>query len=151
MAESSLQQAGYNVSSFCRISDCLEQLRSRHPFDLLVVDAKMPRTNGKLLTKVKYIAPLLPVLVIIDNGDVTTAATAFKAGASDVIEKPLNRESLLSAVEFTLNGNTRTHALVDSLLTKTEMKILHLILEGKSNKEISNLLHRSCPEKILTG
>lgn len=29
------------------------------------------------------------------------------------------------------------------LLTVTEMKVLRLILDGKSNKEIGNLLHRS--------
>jgi len=144
IVDTSLQQAGFIISCFSRISDCLEQLRSTHPCDLLMVDVKLPLMNGtELLTKVKCIVPSLPVLVIVGHGDVTTAATAFKAGASDVIEKPLNRANLLSAVNLTLNGNTRPHTLVNNLLTKTEMRILHLILDGKSNKEISNLLHRS--------
>ena len=144
MADSSLQQAGYNVSFFCHISDCLEKLRSTHPCDLLMVDVKLPLKNGtELLTKVKCIVPSLPVLVIVGHGDVTTAVTALKAGASDVIEKPLNSENLLSAVELTLNGKTRPHPFVNSLLTKTEMRILHLVMDGKSNKEIADLLNRS--------
>ena len=144
MVDRNLQQAGFNVSCFSRISDCLEQLRSRHPCDLLIVDVKLPLMNGtELLTKVKCIVPSLPVLVIVGYGDVTTAVTALKTGASDVIEKPLNMESFLSAVELTLNGNTRPHSLVKSVLTKTEMRILQLILDGKSNKEISYLLQRS--------
>ena len=139
-----LEKVGLNVSCFDRTSDCLEQLRSKRPCDLLIVDMKMPRMNGTgLLTPIKYILPSLPVLVIVDNGDVTTAVTAIRTGASDVIEKPLNRESLLSAIELTLNGNTRPHPLVNSVLTETEMRILHLILDSKSNKEISYLLHRS--------
>jgi len=32
---------------------------------------------------------------------------------------------------------------VAKLLTRTEMKVLHFILDGKSNKEIANELHRS--------
>jgi FixJ family two-component response regulator len=144
IADNSLQQAGYDVSYFFRISDCLEQLRSRRLCDLLIVDVKMPRMIGTgLLTTIKYILPSLPVLVIIDNGDVTTAVTAIRTGASDVIEKPLNRESFLSTVELTLNGNTQPHPLVNSVLTKTEMGILHLILDGNSNREVADLLHRS--------
>ncbi|MHC4083847.1 MAG: response regulator transcription factor [Planctomycetota bacterium] len=144
MTDSSLQKAGCNVSCFTRIFDCLEQLHSRRPCDLLVVDAKMPQMNTtELLTKVRYIAPSLPVLVIIGNGDVTMAVAALKIGASDVIEKPLNMENLLSAVELTLKGNTRHHPPVNKVLTKTEMGILRLILDGKSNKEMARLRNRS--------
>ena len=144
VVDSSLQEAGFNISCYFRISGFIEQLRSRRPCDLFIVDVKKPRTNGiEMLTKVKHILPSVPVLAIIGYGDVTTAATAFKAGASDVIEKPLNKESFLSVVELTLKGNARPHPLVNGVLTNTEMGILCLILDGKSNKEIAYLLHRS--------
>ncbi|MHC4536373.1 MAG: response regulator transcription factor [Planctomycetota bacterium] len=144
MVDCSLQEAGFDISCHFRISSCIEQLRSRRPCDLFIFDVKMPRTKGiETLTKVKCVVPSLPVLVIIGHGDVTTAATAIKAGASDVIEKPLNKENFLSVVELTLKGNTRPHPLVNGALTNTEMGILFLILDGKSNKEIAYLLHRS--------
>ena len=138
-----LEQAGFKVSCFSHASDCLEQLRSR-PCDLLIADVKMPGMDGiELLTKVKCIIPSLPVLVITGYGDIPMAVKALKAGASDFIEKPLNRKSFLSAVEFALKGNTPPHHLVNKVLTKTEMGILRLILDGKSNKEIAGLRNRS--------
>ncbi len=39
--------------------------------------------------------------------------------------------------------STQAEPYMTRPLTKTEMKILHLILNGKSNKEIASLLHRS--------
>ena len=138
-----LEQVGFKVSYFSRTSDCLEQLRSRL-CDLLIIDVKTTGVNGiEPLQKAKLIIPSLPVLVIIRSGDLPMAVTALKTGASDIIEKPLNRKSLLSTVELTLKRESRTHSLENALLTKTEMGILRLILDGKSNKEIAHLLHRS--------
>jgi len=138
-----LEQVGFEVSCLSRASDCLEQLRSR-PCDLLITDVKMPEMDGiELLKKVKFSIPSLPVLVVTGYGDIPMAVAALKAGASDFVEKPLHRESFLSAVEFALKGNVRTHPLVNKALTKTEMGILRLILDGKSNKEIARLRHRS--------
>jgi DNA-binding NarL/FixJ family response regulator len=71
------------------------------------------------------------------------AIKVLKAGASDFIEKPFKRKSFLSAVEFILKGHTRHHPPVNKVLTKTEMGILRLILDGKSNKEIARLRNRS--------
>ncbi len=138
-----LEQVGFKVSCFSRTSDCLEQLHSRM-CDLLIIDMKTTGVNGVVsLNKARLIIPSLPVLVIIRSGDLQMAVTALKTGASDIIEKPLNRKSLMSAVESTLKVDNRTHPLENMLLTKTEMGILRLILDGKSNKEISHLLHRS--------
>jgi len=138
-----LEQTGFKVSCFSHAADCLQQLRSR-PCDLLITDVKMPGVDGiELLTKVKCIIPSLPVLVVTGYGDVPMAVAALKAGASDFIEKPLSRESFLSVVKFTLKGNTRPHPLVKKVLTKTEMGILRLILDGKSNKEIARFRNRS--------
>ncbi len=71
------------------------------------------------------------------------AVKALKMGASDFIEKPLDRQSFLSAVESVLKRNTQTHPLVGKVLSKTEMRVLRLMLDGKSTKEIARLRHRS--------
>jgi FixJ family two-component response regulator len=138
-----LEQTGLKVSYFARATECLKQLHSQK-CDLLITDVKMPEMDGiELLTKVKRIIPSLPVLVITGYGDIKMAVKALKAGASDFIEKPLDRQSFLSAVESVLNQNTQTHPLVGKVLTKTELRVLRLMLDGKSNKEIASLLHRS--------
>jgi len=104
----------------------------------------MPEMDGiKLLAKVKGMMPSLPVLVITGYGDVPAAVKAMNNGALDFIEKPLDRESFLSSVESALKRSARPHLPVAKVLTKTEMRILRQLLDGKSTKEIARLQHRS--------
>jgi len=143
MVGRTLEQAGLEVSCFVSGGECLKQLRCRM-CDLLITDVKMPEMDGiELLTEVKRIIPSLPVLVITGYGDTRMAVKALKIGALDFIEKPLDRQSFLSAVESALKRNAQTPRPMSGVLTKTEMEILRLILDSKSNKEIARLRHRS--------
>ena len=139
-----LEEFGFEVSCFACAADCLEQLHSR-VCDLLITDVKMPDTDGiELLTEVQRFAPWLPVLLVTGYGDVPMAATAFKAGAMDFIEKPLDRQALLSAVESVLKRiDPSSDPVLGKALTRTEMRVLRLILDGKSNKEIARLHRRA--------
>ena len=138
-----LREFGFEVSCFARAADCLERLHSR-TCDLLITDVKMPEMDGiELLTETQSFAPWLPVLLVTGYGDVPMAATAFKAGAVDFVEKPLDRQTLLSAVESILKRINPSDRLLGKALTRTEMKVLRLILDGKSNKEIAHLLRRA--------
>jgi two-component system response regulator FixJ len=143
MVGRTLEQAGYNVSCFSRAADCIKQLRYQ-TCALLITDVKMPEMDGiELLSEAKRIIPLLPVLVITGYGDIPMAVRALKLGASDFVEKPLDREGFLSTVELILRRIVPADSLLNKTLTKTEIKILRLILGGKSNKEIARLRHRS--------
>ena len=137
------EQLGSKVSCFACAADCLEQLRSQ-TCDLLITDVKMPEMDGiELLTEARRIIPWLQVLVITGYGDIPMSVRALKAGASNFIEKPLDRQSFLSAVESLLKRNAWADPLLGKLLTRTEMKVLRFILKGKSNKEIAYLRNRS--------
>lgn len=138
-----LERIGSKVSCFACAADCLEQLRSQR-CDLLITDVVMPGMGGiELLTEAKRIIPSLQVLVITGYGDIPMAVTAMKAGALDFIEKPLDRQTLLSVVESALKRNNLSDPLMGKALTETEMEVLRLILKGKTNKEIADLRHRS--------
>ena len=138
-----LEQLGSKVSCFACAADCLEQLRSQ-TCDLLITDVKMPEMDGiELLAEAKRTVPWLQVLVITGYGDIPMAVRALKAGASNFIEKPLDRQSFLSVVEFLLKRNAWADPLLGKLLTKTERIVLRFILKGKSNKEIAYLRNRS--------
>jgi two-component system response regulator FixJ len=138
-----LEQAGFKASCFASAADCLEQLRA-DKCDLLITDVKLPGMSGiELLTEVKRFTPSLPVLVVTGYGDIPMAVRVMKAGAADFIEKPLEGQVLLSAVEFALKQIAPTDPLLRKGLTRAEMRVLYMILDGKTNKETANLLHRS--------
>ncbi len=143
VVEETLEQLDSRVSCFASAEDCLEQLGSQR-CDLLITDMKMPGMNGiELLKEVKSFAPWLPVLLVTGYGDIPTAVTAMKAGAVDFIEKPLDTETLLRKVKSLLLSNAVSDFIKDNPLTKSEVGILRLVIEGKSSKEVANTLHRS--------
>lgn len=138
-----LERIGISVTCFADADACLERLESV-TCDLLVTDVKMPGKDGiELLTEVRKQRPWLPVVVVTGFGDVPMAVRALKEGAADFIEKPLDRDAFLETVQNLLKENTRRISVINHDLTKTEMRILHLILEGKNNREIASTLHRS--------
>lgn len=143
VVEKTLEGMGVNVSCFARAVDCIKQLRCQ-TCDLLITDVKMPKMDGmELLTEAKRLAPWLPVLLVTGYGDIPLAVRAVKAGAADFIEKPLDRQSFLRKVKSILQRNTCSDYLRGKPLTKTQTKVLRLVVGGKSNREIATLLRRS--------
>jgi FixJ family two-component response regulator len=67
----------------------------------------------------------------------------MKAGAVDFIEKPMDKKNFVRKIKSILEKNVSTHHELGVSLTRTETKILKLVLDGQSNKEIAVLLHRS--------
>jgi len=138
-----LERAGLTVSCFGGADDCLASLNIG-TCDLLITDVRMPGKDGiELLLEVRRRQPWLPVLVVTGFGDVPMAVKALKAGAADFIEKPLDRDTFLEAVQRLLAHNAVPRVLLDHSLARMELKVLYRILEGKNNREIADVLHRS--------
>ena len=141
--EETLITIGVEVTCFVSPVLCLERLPYQK-CDLLITDLKMPEMDGiELLTNVKRRAPWVPVLVITGYGDISTAVRAVKAGAADLIEKPLDKSTLLRVVKLILHDNDPANTGVSGLLTPVQTKVLKLIIEGNSNRQIADLLNRS--------
>ena len=137
-----LEQVGAKVTCFARGVECLEQLPVQR-CDLLITDLRMPEMNGiELITNVRHLTPWLPILVVTGYGDIPTAVKTTKAGAADLIQKPLNKESFVNKVESILREYS-DHRRPDKPLTQKELAVLTLVIEGKTNKQIASLLHRS--------
>ncbi len=138
-----LEESGFEVSCFTSAADCLEQLHSP-ACDLLITDVKMPDMDGiEFLTKAKRLAPWIPILVITGFGNIPMAVTAVKAGAVDFIEKPLDKKNFLWKIKSILQESTFDNSHLGEPLTDNELKVLKLVMIGKSNRQISYLLHRS--------
>lgn len=138
-----LEALGCKVRTFGKATDCLEELEKSN-CDLLITDVRMPGMDGlSLLNKVRHVAPWVPVIVITGYGDIPMSVRAVKSGATDFIEKPLDRKVFLYKVRTALERNDFEGISASKSLTKIEKKILKLILEGKANKEIAYILGRT--------
>jgi len=138
-----LERVGMNVRCFRRADDCLAHL-AEDRCDLLITDVRMPGMDGLLLLQeVKERFPWLPVLLVTGYGDVPMAVRAMKAGGADFIMKPLERDAFLQAVQSVLERHSGQTALEQCALTRTEMRVLYMVLDGKNNREIATALHRS--------
>lgn len=139
------EQLPCHVTCFDNAVDCLDSLKDRQErCSVLITDIKMHGMDGmELLSCVRQLRPSLPVLIITGHGDVPMAVKAIQKGALNFIEKPLDEQVLLSAVETALKQSANIEELTDNPLTCSEIEILRLISEGRSNSEMAYLLHRS--------
>ncbi|MBN2314370.1 MAG: response regulator transcription factor [Sedimentisphaerales bacterium] len=143
VVKETLEDSDLEVECFDSPTECLAQLRSVK-CDLLITDLRMPEKDGiELLAEVKQLAPWVLVLVITGYGDIPTAVKAIKGGAVDFIEKPLVKETFVRKVKSILQHGVPGDARLGQPLTRAEASILKLIIEGKSNREIANILNRS--------
>ena len=143
VVKEALEDSNFTVSCFDNPTECLARLHSEK-CDLLITDLKMPEKDGiELLMDVQHLAPWVPVLIITGYGDTQTAVKAMKAGAVDFIEKPLEKRNFVRKIKSILKQHVSTHPDLGASLTWTERKILQLIIDGKSNKEIAIILNRS--------
>jgi uncharacterized protein (TIGR02266 family) len=74
---------------------------------VVVADLDMPRLDGaELCQRIKAHPELrtIPVILVTSGDDATNRARAVRAGADDVIAKPINRIALIQAVNRFLRG-----------------------------------------------
>jgi len=137
MVRDILSELFYRVVTFTRAEECLVEI-TKSKCDLLITDINLPGMNGiELLEEVKKLRANLPVLMITGRGDIREAVHAMKAGAIDFLEKPLDMETFIPLVTSILEQNAQQSKYDIAGLTNTEKRVLQMIVDGKSNKEIA--------------
>jgi FixJ family two-component response regulator len=135
-----LRQLDARITRFDHPNDCLYALRSRE-CHLVVSNTKRPAIEGMiLLLGAKVIAPSVPVVVMVDHGDIQGAVRAMKAGAVDCLDRPPEQKHLLSAIEAALRVSIQSNQPPRISLTNREDQVLGLILRGCTNGETAQRL-----------
>ncbi len=138
-----LRRAGGETRCFPTAEECLKELGSRK-CDVVLTDYKLPGKSGlDLLSYVRRHFPWLPVIVMTQYGDVGTAVKAMKLGAEDFLEKPIDVGLLKTTIQSSLKKRRHLDQGVGKPLSPCELEVLSLILDGKSNSEAAEILHRS--------
>ena len=105
-----IQQADLPVRAFPSGREFLDSYRRQDP-GCLVLDVRMPEMGGlEVQERLAEDGIELPIIFITAHGDVPACAQAFKAGALDFLEKPLDGKLFLDHVRKALarGGGTET-------------------------------------------
>ena len=98
-----LSDEGFEVITANNGYEALKTIDSETP-DLVLLDIWMPGIDGiETLKEIKKNNASLPVMIITGHGNVETAVKATKLGAFDLIEKPLNIDKVIVAINNALN------------------------------------------------
>lgn len=134
-----------------------EQLRP----DIVVMDIRMPHGDGiSACREIRSNLPQTRVLVLTAFNEEDLVMGAIMAGASGFLLKQLGTDSLIRALDtIAMGGSLLDPAVTGQVLIQMqnmargqqgaaplsaqEDRILHLIAEGKSNREIADEMHLS--------
>jgi len=144
-------------------ADGLEALRlcEEQKPDVLILDVAMPKLNGiEVAARSQKMQPPPRAIMLSMHLDESYVIRALNAGARAYLLKDATDEDLLPAIRAVAAGKSffspavsgvlaeeymrqlQERGLTDSyeLLTDRERQVLHLLAEGRSNKEVAALL-----------
>ena len=144
-----LESSGYTVSAFDSAEAFLAAYRETFS-GCLVLDVRMQGMSGlELFEELGRRRCTLPVIFITGHGDVPMAVSALKKGAVDFIEKPFGDQEMLRLIAQCLEqeraSRSKRKLEADTArrlehLTQREREVLDLIIAGKLNKQIADVL-----------
>ena len=134
-----LRSCGYSVRPFTRAAEALEYLEgTSEKISLVIADLMLAGISGhdlcrRLRANPKY--KFTPFLVSSCLSDVEDRVSAMEAGADDFINKPIDRDILITRAKSLV----RTQALYDELIEKNEkLEFAFKKLQEAQNALISN-------------
>ena len=137
---------GFQTAFSTDLSSFLVSLERRRP-DVVVANLDLAEAEEglNLLRRVKTLRMGTPVFMLENQPMVGAAVAAMKAGAADVITKPIDNENLVRVVrdamrqDIHVSGVSSGRRMVEvrgfAQLTSREREVLQLITNGQSNKE----------------
>jgi RNA polymerase sigma factor (sigma-70 family) len=148
--ERRLKKAGYEVATHPSAQHLLDSLPSGNELSCILLDVRIPGLSGpELQGRLSEIGSILPIVFLTGYADVQTTVRAIKAGAEDVLTKPVSSEELLGAIERALAHHEVMRGQRSQLdvvrahiakLTPREREVFELVIRGRTNKQVANVL-----------
>ena len=149
---------GLRVQAWADAHDFLNDF-DRTVIGAIVLDVRMPGISGLTVLDTLVAQGVdQPVILLTGHGTVDLCRQAFKSGAAEFLEKPVDDQLLLdtlqSAIRTHIQTRVRTRDDVDARaryaqLSPREREVLGFIVAGLTNKEIGRALQLS-PRTVET-
>lgn len=143
-------------------AEAIELAAQKQP-DLILMDLKMPGTNGIEATRqIRAKFPNIKILVLTTYDDDEWVFDAIRAGASGYLLKDTPRQKIIEAIRGTMEGKSfvdpavagklmnqvatnqkQPTSILAEKLTERELDVLRLIAKGFTNSDIAGQLHLS--------
>lgn len=145
-----IRSAGMAARGFGNAESLLAELRS-DTLAIVLLDLRLPGMSGREAFNrlSEHPRACLEIIVVTGWADVATAVDLMKAGAVDLLQKPVDAPRLLQTLETVFEGlwarharmrNRDTLSLKLSRLTSRERQVFALVIEGLSNRQTSERL-----------
>lgn len=137
---------GLEVQAFAGAHEFLSAYDPALP-GCLLLDLRMPGMSGlELQQELARRGSQIPIVFLTGHADVPTSVYSMKQGAVDFLQKPVQEERLLEALENALRLDAARRSEEDELrddrerlatLSSREREVLDAILAGSSNKQVA--------------
>jgi DNA-binding NarL/FixJ family response regulator len=143
------------VGGAASADEALAALGDAADLDLILLDVMLPGTGGlALLGGLRKRYPAVPVLMLSALDDAETVRRAMRQGAAGFVPKSSSTDTLLGAVREVLAGGqylppqfaealprpVRGNIQTRFRLSPAKMRVLELLVEGKTNREIGEVI-----------
>lgn len=142
-----VEAAGHPVQCFSSPADFLSQGETAAFSGCVIVDMQLPDLAGlKLQAALARHDLQVPVIFVSAMNDVLTSVQAMKAGAFDVLPKPVDRRAMLSSISLAaahyaqLRQEHEQRTAIRrkfATLTARENEVLRRVIAGWLNKQIA--------------
>jgi FixJ family two-component response regulator len=148
--ERRLKKAGYEVATYQSAQHLLDRLPDETSPGCILLDVRIPGLSGpELQGRLSELGFALPIVFITGYADVPTTVKAIKAGADDVLTKPVSSDRLLRTIQLAMAHHEAVRGAKSKLdivrasiasLTPREHEVFDLVVRGKTNKHIGHEL-----------
>lgn len=129
---------GYDSYGICIGESDKELLDDIYSVDMVILGIVMPRIGGIEYTKIIRDQGLdIPIILMTSLNTLENAIESMKAGADDLIIKPISNENLISSIQFVLEYKNITKKHTDS-----KQADLDLHSEEKSHFQNQNIARK---------